>query len=92
MTLGGALKEKFLPIVKNATDEVKLTAKYKKLVGKLGPLSGFVDTESLDLDGYITDRAMDGLFLVVAREEKKIRENPVERTTELLKKVFGATR
>ena len=85
-----ALKEKFLPIVKTATDNVDLTAKYKKLVKKLGPMSGFVDTASLDLDGYITDKAMDGLFLIVAREEKKIRENPVERTTDLLKKVFGS--
>ena len=85
-----ALREKFLPIVKSATDNVDLTAKYKKLVKKLGPMSGFVDTASLDLDGYVTDQAMHGLFLIVAREEKKIRENPVERTTDLLKKVFGS--
>jgi len=88
-TGGESLKKKFLPIVKNATDNVNLTAKYKKLVGKLGRMSSFVDTASLDLDGYITDKAMDGLFLMVAGEEKKIRENPVERTTDVLKKVFG---
>jgi len=91
-TGGDSLKKKFLPIVKNATDNVNLTAKYKKLVGKLGSMSGFVDKASLDLDGYITDKAMDGLFLMVAREEKKIRENPVERTTDLLKKVFAAAK
>lgn len=91
-TGGDSLKEKFLPIVKNATDNVNLTAKYKQLVRKLGPMSGFVDTASLDLDGYITDKAMDGLFLIVAREEKKIRENPLERTTDLLKKVFAAAK
>ena len=91
-TGGDSLKKKFLPIVKNATDNVNLTAKYKKLVGKLGPMSSFVDTSSLDLDDYITDKAMDGLFLMVAREEKKIRENPVERTTDLLKKVFAAAK
>ena len=89
---GPALREKFLPIVKNATDKVQLTSRYKKLVGKLGPVSGLVDTSSLDLDAYVTDKALDGLFLMVAREEKKIRENPVERTTDLLKKVFGAVK
>ena len=85
----GVLKEKFLPIVKSATDQVGLTASYKSLVDKVGPVGGLVDTSSLDLDGYVTDKALDGLFLMVAREEKKIRDNPVERTTELLKKVFA---
>jgi len=87
-TSSDALKEKFLPIVKASTDTVGLTASYKDLVRKLGPLSGFMDTESLDLDNYVTDKAMDGLFLMLANEEKKIRENPLERTTEILKKVF----
>ncbi len=88
-TTSQSLKDKFLPIVKSATDSVGLTASYKNLVGKLGPLSGFMDTGSLDLDNYVTDKAMEGLFQMVALEEKKIRENPIERTTDLLKKVFG---
>ena len=90
-TSSDTLKQKFLPIVKSATNSVGLTASYKNLVGKLGPMSSFINTESLDLDNYVTDKAMEGLFLIVAREEKKIRENPVERTTDLLKKVFSQT-
>ena len=89
-TTSGSLKEKFLPIVKQATDSVGLTASYKAMVGQLGPLSAFMDSGSMDLDNYVTDKAMDGLFLMVAAEEKKIRENPVARTTDLLKKVFGS--
>ena len=88
-TSSDTLKEKFLPIVKTATDKVGLTSTYKNMVGKLGPLSGFIDTSSLDLDGYVTDKALEGLFLVVAQEEQKIRQDPVARTTDLLKKVFG---
>lgn len=49
-----------------------------------------VDDESLELDGYVTGKALDGLFTMVAEEEKRIRENPVARTTDLLQKVFGA--
>jgi hypothetical protein len=48
-----------------------------------------VDTGSLDLDGYVTEKAMDGLFIKLAAEERRIRENPLARSTELLKKVFG---
>ena len=88
---GEKLKGKFLPIVKDATNSVGVTSSYKKLTDKLGFLSSYMDTDKLDLDDYVTNKAMDGLFLMVAAEEKKIRENPVERTTELLKKVFGST-
>jgi len=49
----------------------------------------FVGTHSFDLDQYVTDKALDGLFLMLAEEEKKIRENPAARTTDLLRKVFG---
>jgi len=84
------LYDKFLPVVKTSTDNVGVTSRYKELVDKLGPVSGFMDTGSLDLDSYITNKALDGLFLMVASEEKKIRKNPAARTTELLKKVFGA--
>jgi hypothetical protein len=48
-----------------------------------------INTGSLDLDGYVTDKALDGLFLKLASEEKMIRENPVARSTDLLKSVFG---
>lgn len=83
------LYEKFHPLVQQATERASVTAKYKKLTGKLGPLASVIDTSRLDLDDYITRKTLDGLFYMVADEEKKIRENPAARTTELLKKVFG---
>lgn len=88
-TSGENLVNRFLPIVEKSTDQVGVTSNYKEMVGKLGFASKFVDTESLDVDRYITNKAVDGLFLMVANEEKLIRENPAARTTELLKKVFS---
>ena len=88
-TSGEKLVNRFLPIVERSTDRVGVTSNYKEMVGKLGFASRFFDTESLDVDRYVTNKAVDGLFLMVAREEKLIRENPAARTTELLKKVFS---
>ncbi len=89
---GESLHAAILPIVSRATDNAGATAAYKSLQaeagGMLGGLGGLLDTRSLDLDGYVTDKAMDGLFLKLAAEEKRIRENPVARTTDILKTVF----
>ncbi len=83
------------PIVSKATDQTGATSAYKKLVdssgsalGSVGSLLGGGSAKSLDLDSYVTDKALDGLFTMLAEEEKKIRENPVARSTDLLKKVF----
>lgn len=84
------LTYRFMPIVERATNEVGVTRKYKNFTGSLGPAAGLMDTPALDLDAYVTDKALEGLFYVVANEEKKIRENPAARTTEILEKVFGA--
>jgi len=93
---GDSMRAAILPIVSQATDQAGATAAYKALVdqaggavGGLGSLGGLLDTGSLDLDSYVTDKAMDGLFVKLAAEEKKIRENPVARSTELLQSVFG---
>lgn len=86
---GSHLQQQFLPIVKQATNRVGVTEKYKALIDNLGMMSKFIDVESLDLDQYVTDKAIDGLFSLVANEEKLIRENPAARTTDLLKKVFS---
>ena len=83
------LREKFLPIVKEATAKTGVTAAYKQLMGKATFASSFLGSESMDLDGYVATKAMDGLFKMVADEEKRIRENPVARTTDILKSVFG---
>ncbi len=94
---GPQLREAILPIVSSATDSAGATSAYKALkaqadgaLGGLGGLGGLVDTGSLDLDGYVADKTLDGLFLKLAAEEKAIRENPVARTTDILKTVFGS--
>ena len=90
---GDSLREAVLPIISDATDNAGATAAYKSLKsqadGMLGGLGGLVDTRSFDLDGYVADKTLDGLFLKLAAEEKRIRENPVARTTDLLKTVFS---
>lgn len=93
---GGSLHNAILPIVSRATESAGATSAYKSLktkadgmVGGFGSLGGLVDTGSLDLDSYVTDKTLDGLFLKLAAEEKAIRENPVARTTDLLKAVFA---
>jgi hypothetical protein len=89
-TVGPQLQEKFRPIVAQATAQAGATAAYKNLLDRASFAGPFVKKESLDLDDYVTGKATDGLFQVVAEEEKKIRQNPVARTTDLLKSVFGA--
>ena len=94
---GPQLREAILPIVSSATDSAGATSAYKTLksqadgaLGGLGGLGGLVDTGSLDLDGYVADKTLDGLFVKLAAEEKAIRENPVARTSDILKTVFGS--
>lgn len=64
-----------------------MTAHYKRFVEKAGRL-GLVNARDLDLDQYVTDNALDGLYFMIAEEERCIRDDPVARTTERLKKVF----
>ncbi|GAB6043340.1 DUF4197 domain-containing protein [Endothiovibrio diazotrophicus] len=89
-TSGEKLREVMAPVVARATDQAQLTAAYKGLVKQAGPLASMLGEEQLDLDAYVTGRSLDGLFLKLAEEEKRIRENPAARTSELLQKVFGA--
>ena len=89
------LHARFLPIVKAATEKAGVTGAYKRMTDKAGGgLGGFggslLGKEAPDLDGYVTRKTLDGLFLKIAEQEKLIRENPVARTTDLLQKVFGA--
>lgn len=83
---------KFLPIVQQATAKTGVTAAYKNMTDRAGSgvLSGFVKAQAPDLDAYVTQKALDGLFVMIAAEEQRIRENPLARTTDLLQKVFGA--
>jgi hypothetical protein len=86
---GPALAEKMLPIVREATASAGVTASYKQMMSRAGGLGGLLGGDTTDLDGYVTGKALDGLFLMVAEEERRIRENPLARGSELLRKVFG---
>lgn len=83
------LRARFLPIVQNATKKVNLAAKYNQYAEK-GARFGLLKKEDANLDSYVTQKALDGLFFMVAEEEKKIRENPVQAGSNILRKVFGA--
>ena len=90
-TSGQRIAASFLPVVQEATDQAGVTAAYKTLAQQAGGmLGGFMNLDSLDLDRYVTDKATDGLFKYIAIQERQIRENPMARTTDLLKKVFGS--
>lgn len=81
----------FKPTVGKTMGEVGTVKAFQDMVGKYQalPLAAFGGKPSLDLDDYVTNKALDGLFTMVAAEEKKIRTNPAARTTDLLKTVFG---
>ena len=83
------LTAKFMPIVKKETGKLQLAEQYNQFAGKAAG-AGLVDKKDADIDSYVTQKAMDGLFLMIAEEEKKLRANPVGAGSDLLKKVFGA--
>ncbi len=85
------LRARFMPVVKNATSAVALTSYWEPLASAYNTATILTGQQAVDpdLDAYVTDRALDGLFLLLADEEKKIREDPLARTTELLRRVFG---
>jgi Protein of unknown function (DUF4197) len=85
------LKEKFSPVVQVALDKVSATKYYSDVINTYNKIP-FIEKVNPDLNAYATDKAIEGLFVMVAKEEKNIRENPVARTTDLLKKVFGYTK
>jgi hypothetical protein len=89
---GEQMGNAMLPIVQEATSRTGVTQQYKNLFDRLGFMSQVLDPEDYDIDRYVTNQTLDGIFYMIAQEEKQIRENPIERTTDLLKKVFGSTR
>jgi len=88
-TTSQALAAKFLPIVKQSTAKVDLAAQYNQYAGQAAKF-GLLDQNDADLDRYVTQKAMDGLFLMIAEQEKAIRKDPVGTGSNLLQKVFGA--
>ena len=83
------LAEKFLPIVTKATEKVSLASKYNAVAGKAMSL-GLVKKEDANIQQYVTGKALDGLFLMIGEEERKIRQNPAAAGSAILKKVFGS--
>ncbi len=84
----GRIYEAFKPIVSESMNEVGATSSYKNMMSKYESIP-FMDKQSLDLDHYVTNKSLDGLFYMVGQEEKKIRTDPAARVTDLLKTVFG---
>jgi hypothetical protein len=84
------LYERFHPIVMKATEQTGVTSAYKQMMDKASFASSLLGAEAGDIDAYVTHKALDGLFVKIAAEEQRIRENPAARTTDLLQKVFGA--
>ncbi len=85
----GRLSEAFKPIISSSMNDVGATRKYKEMMGEYTALQ-FTSAESVDLDQYVTNKSLDGLFYMVGEEEKKIRTDPAARVTDLLKTVFGS--
>lgn len=88
-TSADQLSARFLPIVKSATAKLQLADQYNKFAGRAAA-AGLIDQKDADLDHYVTQKAMDGLFFMIAEEERKLRSNPVAAGSALLKRVFGA--
>ena len=86
----GQLEAVFRPIIHKAMGEVGVTKRYQELSKPIENLP-FADGAVPDLDGYVTDGALNGLFYMLGQEEKKIRQNPAARATDLLKKAFGGS-
>ena len=78
----------FLPVVTKATEKVGLLNKYNEFAGKAASF-GLVKKEDANIQQYVTGKSLDGLYLIIGEEEKKIRRNPVSTGSAILQKVFG---
>ena len=85
------LTQRFLPIVKKSTDRVGLAQQYNSLAGQ-GASLGLVKKDDATIETYVTRKALDGLYLMIAEQEKAFRQNPVGASSDIVKKVFGALR
>lgn len=86
-TTSSELRSRFSPIVKRALDQTNATKYYTDIINRYNKIP-LVEDVNPDLESYATEKAMEGLFVMIAEEEKKIRANPTSRTTDLLKRVF----
>lgn len=86
-----SLQERFTPIVRSSIDKVELTKYWEPLATKYNTVALFTGGKAVepDLTGYVTQKAIDGLFVLIAKEEEKIRKDPAAQVTDLLRRVFG---
>jgi len=88
-TTSDALAKRFRPIVRNAMRKVKLAEKYNEIAAS-GAKLGLVREEDANLEDYVARQALDGLFVTIADEEKKIRQEPAKAASSIIRRVFGA--
>ncbi|MBD8527086.1 DUF4197 domain-containing protein [Pseudomarimonas arenosa] len=88
-TSSDKLREAFMPIVKQSTEASGVTKSYKRLIDKTGEMGGLLVSDDLDLDTYVTDKALEGLFFYIGEQEKAIRKDPVGQASDLLRRVFS---
>ena len=85
------LTQRFLPIVKGATDKVGLAQQYNALAGE-GAALGLVKEDQASIERYVTQKALDGLYFMIGEQEKAFRQDPVGASSAIVRKVFGALR
>ena len=90
-TTQAPLTERFLPIVKKATDRVGLAQQYNSLAGQASSL-GLVKEDQATIERYVTQKALDGLYFMIGEQEKAFRQNPLGASSDVVKRVFGALR
>ena len=90
-TTAEALGRKFLPVVKKATAKIGLAEKYNSIAGK-GAQLGLVNADQATIEQYVTKKSLDGLYTIIADEEKALRQDPVGAASSIVQKVFGALR
>jgi hypothetical protein len=88
-TTSGPMAEKFLPIVKKATENVQLAQQYNQFA-EAGAKFGVVKKDQASLEQYVTQKTLDGVYTMMAEEERAIRKDPMGQASSLIKKVFGA--
>jgi hypothetical protein len=85
------LTERFLPIVKRATDHVGLAQQYNSLAGQATQF-GLIEREQATIEQYVTQKALEGLYFMIGEQEKAFRHDPVRASSDIVRKVFGALR
>jgi hypothetical protein len=90
-TTQAQLTERFLPIVKKVTDRVGLAQQYNDLAGQ-GAQLGLIRKDQSTIEGYVTQKALDGLYFMIGEQERAFRQNPLGASSDIVRKVFGALR